>query len=152
MSKTSIKKSLLFHCTEIIQTKVMLLQKMMSDAQASANKATKSSAGDKFETSRAMMQAQRDQYAKQFSNAILLRTQLSQIDPEQIFDKVQLGSVVKTPLANYFISISAGRLTVGGEKFYAISPQAPLAKLLLTKSTGDKVIFNNKAIEILEVF
>ena len=130
----------------------MLLQKMMSDAQASANKETKSSAGDKFETARAMMQAQRDQYAQQLSNAILLRTQLSQIDTEQIFEKVQLGSVVKTPLANYFISISAGRLSVGEEKYYAISPQAPLAKILLSKSVGDTIIFNNKEIEILEVF
>jgi len=69
-----------------------------------------------------------------------------------LFDKVTFGAVVKTRLANYFIAISAGRVEVEGQKFYVISPQAPLAQEILQKKAGDTFTFNDKEIKILEVF
>ena len=67
-------------------------------------------------------------------------------------DKIGFGSVVKTSFGNYFISISAGRVIVDDQKFFAISPQAPLAQLFLQKQTGDLVNFYDQDIKILEVF
>ena len=62
------------------------------------------------------------------------------------------GSVVITDQGNYFISISAGRLLVDEKKYFAISPQTPLAKEFLQKKAGDTATFNDKPIRILEVF
>ena len=148
----AIKKSLLFQCAELMNEKVGVLGKMTSDMQESANNETKSSAGDKFETGRAMMHMERDKYARQLNQATHVRDQLRRIDPEKIFDKVTFGAVVKTRLANYFIAISAGRIEVEGEKFYVISPQAPLAQEILQKKAGDTFVFNEKEIKILDVF
>lgn len=148
----AIKKSLLFQCAELIQDKIDVLQKMTTDIQDSANNETKSSVGDKYETGRAMMQQEKDKYNIQLNRAINVRNQLRRIDPEKKYDTVSFGAVVKTRLANYFISISAGRIEVEGQKFYVISPQAPLAQELMQKTSGDTFIFNDQEMKILEVY
>lgn len=147
----AIKKSLLFQCAELIQEKIDVLEKMTADIQDSANNETKSSAGDKYETGRAMMQQERDKYAVQLEQAKLVRAHLNRIKPEVTFGQVAFGAIVRTTLANYFIAISAGRMEVEGQKYYVISPQAPLAKLLLQKTSGDTFVFNDKEMKILEV-
>ena len=152
MSKTEIKKSLVSQSKAIIQEKIDVLSKMMGDAQDSANNESKSSAGDKFETGRAMMHMERDKYARQLHQAKQLRNRLNLIKPELLYEHVRFGSVVKTRLANYFIAISAGRIEVAGQKFYSISPEAPLAQQFLKKRAGDTVLFNDREMEILEVF
>ncbi|MFK7809172.1 MAG: 3-oxoacyl-ACP synthase [Saprospiraceae bacterium] len=152
MDKTTIKQQLLDQCLEYIQDRMDVSEKMMQSAQDSANNETKSSAGDKFETGRAMMHAERDNHAQQLSRSILIKSQLNTIKPTVLFDKATFGSVVKTSLGNYFIAISAGRIMIDDGKYFAISPQAPLAKEMLQKSVGDKLTFNDSEIKILEVF
>ncbi len=152
MKKSTIKHSLLRQCTNYIQQRIDVSEKKMSDAQHSANNETKSSAGDKYETGRAMMQMERDNFAQQLSNSIFVKAQLDRIDPDQQFERAAFGSVVRTSAGNYFIAISAGRVMVEEERFFAISPQAPLAKEMIQKKAGDHIRFNEKDIRILEVF
>ena len=152
MEKHEIKQILLEEASELIEEKIAVFQKMMNDAQESANNETKSSAGDKFETGRAMMHLEKEKNAKQLSEARRLEMFLSQIKPERLFDQVAFGAVVETDGGNYFISIAAGRLVVEGKKYYAISPQAPLAIELMKKKKGDVVSFNDKPLKILDVF
>jgi transcription elongation GreA/GreB family factor len=152
MTNAQIKDALLQQCAEYIQQRIHVSEKMMDDAQESANEDTKSSAGDKFETGRAMMHMERDNHAQQLSKSIFIKNQLDLINPEKTYEKVTFGAVVRTTLGNYFIAIAAGRIKVGTEKFYAISPQAPLAKEMLQKRKGDRLEFNDSEIKILDVF
>ncbi|MFK8006105.1 MAG: 3-oxoacyl-ACP synthase [Saprospiraceae bacterium] len=152
MDKYEIKQALLEEVEELIDQKIAVFQKMMNDAQDSANNETKSSAGDKFETGRAMMHIERDKNAQQLSEARKLELFVSQIKTDKIFDKVAFGSVVQTDFGNYFISIAAGRIVVDEKKYFAISPQAPLAREMMQKEKGDTIAFNDKPIKILDVF
>ena len=152
MDKLAIKQFLVDQCTEFIQQRIDLSEKMMNDAQDSANNETKSSAGDKFETGRAMMQAERDKSARQLSEAMKVKMQLDRLKRIGLSDQVAFGSVVVTDWGNYFISISAGRIQAAGQKYFAISPQAPLAREFMQKKAGDAVSFNDREIKILEVF
>lgn len=152
MDKYEIKQALLEEVEELIYQKISIFQKMMDDAQDSANNETKSSAGDKFETGRAMMHNERDKNAQQLSEARKLELFLSQIKADRVFDRVAFGSVVQTDFGNYFISIAAGRILVDGKKYFAISPQAPLAKEMMRKEKGDTITFNDKPVKILDVF
>ncbi len=152
MDKFEIKQALLEEVEELIYQKIAVFEKMMNDAQDSANNETKSSAGDKFETGRAMMHIERDKNAKQLSEARKLEMFLSQIKADRVFDRVAFGSVVQTDFGNYFISIAAGRIMVDGKKYFAISPQAPLAKEMMQKEKGDTINFNDKPVKILDVF
>ncbi len=148
---TEIKRRLLDLCRHHIGQRIQLAEKMMNDAQDSANHETKSSVGDKYETGRAMMQSERDKHARQLAEAIQVEQLLERIQPEAQHQRVQLGSLVRTDFGEYFISISAGRLPVGDKKYYAISPATPLASAMLGKQKGETFSFNDKQMAILEV-
>ena len=50
------KDELYKKCVQIIENQILLAQQGIENAQQAANEETKSSAGDKYETTRAMMQ------------------------------------------------------------------------------------------------
>jgi transcription elongation GreA/GreB family factor len=152
LDQIAIKQSLIEQCEEFVQQKIDVSEKLMNEAQESANDETKSSAGDKFETGRAMMHAERDKSAQQLSEAIKVKMKLDILKRTASSDKIAFGSVVMTSFGNYFISISAGRVIVDDEKYFAISPQAPLAQVFLQKKASDTIEFNDRKIKILEVF
>lgn len=54
----------------------------------------------------------------------------------------QLGSLVITNKARFYISVSLGEFFFGGERFYAISEESPMAKIMQGKKVGDEFILN----------
>ena len=112
---------------------------------------TKSSAGDKHETGRAMLQLEREKAGHQLAEIEKTKQILSKINTESTSKNIGLGSVVYTTTSNYFISISAGELKVDGEMFYAISASTPIGQLLLGKSIGDEVVFRNMSFKITKI-
>ena len=120
----------------------------MLTAQESANSETKSSAGDKYETGRAMAQEERNRNAVQLQQALQLQGELARISPELASDAVRPGALVHTSIGRFYISISAGKLTVDGQDYFAVSAAAPVAAALAGKHAGEEVMFNGKKIRI----
>ena len=58
---------------------------------------------------------------------------------------VQLGSLVITNKARFYISVSLGEFFYEGDRFYAISEESPMAKILFGKKAGDSFVLNNIA-------
>src|SRR5947207_1656163 len=129
MNSSDLKKQLHERCVAIVKQRMADAKLAMDAAQESANQEEKSSAGDKYETGRAMAQIARDQAAQQLDEALKLKNALDQINPSTSSVKVVLGSLVITNLNQFYISISAGKLEVNGDAFIAISPQSPMGKL-----------------------
>jgi transcription elongation GreA/GreB family factor len=123
----------------------------MTSAQEAANSEEKSSAGDKYETGRAMAQIARDQAAQQLDEALKLKAVLEQINPALSSPRIGLGSLVITDNNRFYISISAGELEVDGIKYFAISPQSPVGKLLMSRKENDVILFLKKEQKILKV-
>ncbi len=124
----------------------------MEQAQESANNDDKSSAGDKYETGRAMSHIERDNAAYQLSVALDDRSQFMGIDCEKLYDKVDNGAVVQSGDMLYFLATGLGVLSFEGMKVVALSPKAPLSALLRGKVKGETVTLNGKAITLSEVF
>ena len=116
----------------------------MQNAQDSANEETKSSAGDKYETGRAMAQIERDRHAQLFDQLRQERAVLDRIDPDFVFQRVGLGALVTTSVGAFFVSVSAGMVVVEGQKVIAMSPQSPLGASLMGKQAGDSFLFQQK--------
>lgn len=74
----------------------------MQAAQASANEESKSSAGDKYETARAMGQLDRDMYARQYEQARQERVLIERIEPLHTPLHVSLGALV-TQVWDFFL-------------------------------------------------
>lgn len=122
------------------------MQKAIGIAQASANEETKSSAGDKYETGRAMMQLEIEKNTVQLSEALKLKQALAAIDPIKSTTVVQPGSLVVTNQYNYYIAISAGQLKIGDKVYFAISPGSPIGMQLTGLSVGETFVFNSKVL------
>ncbi len=147
----NIKKSLYNQCFNFIEARFQTVQNTINEIQISLTSETKSSAGDKHETGRAMLQLEREKAGNQLAEIQKVKENLSKIDLTKSSKKVGLGSVVYSSQSNYFIAISAGELTVENHKFYAISPNTPIGQLLIGKSVGDAIKFREQDFNITQV-
>ncbi|MCF7568760.1 3-oxoacyl-ACP synthase [Sabulilitoribacter arenilitoris] len=148
----SLKEKLYIQCVEFVDNRFQTIQNTINEIQESLQSETKSSAGDKHETGRAMLQLEREKAGNQLSEISKIKEALIKIDISKSSKNIGLGSVVYTTKANYYLAISAGELEVDNNKFYAISPNTPMGKLLIGKSVGDEVVFRGQDFIIIEVF
>ena len=116
----------------------------MKDAQATANNEEKSSAGDKYETSRAMSHLEKDMHAKQLSSNIKEIEYLLSFDCNKLYNSAQKGSLVNCKTISFFIAAGFGKLIFENKIIFLLSPGAPVSKILSGKKTGDAIIFNKE--------
>ncbi|MFC0603487.1 3-oxoacyl-ACP synthase [Winogradskyella pulchriflava] len=138
-------------CQEYVNNRLETIKSTINDIEQGLNSETKSSAGDKHETGRAMLQLEREKAGQQLAEVQKLQELLQKIDLEKQFTKVALGSIVETSGLNYFIAISSGELTINDKKYYAISPVTPIAKQLLSKKVGDSIHFRSSTFVINKI-
>lgn len=138
-------------CKEHLEVKTSALKQAMRELSADLENESKSSAGDKYETGREMINIEWNKLSGQLNEYQKLTKVLNRIDVEQTSNKIALGSVVKTETANYFLAIPAGTLKVGNDSYYAVGILAPVSKALLGKKTGDTFMLNAKTVEIKSV-
>jgi len=147
----SVKEELYKLCLLFVEERLSTVKNTISDIQKSLLSETKSSAGDKHETGRAMLQLEREKAGQQLAEIQKVKETLSKINVSKTNKMVSLGSVAYTTQANYFIAISVGELKVDDEVFYAISPSTPIGKLMLGKSLGDTISFRGSNFTIKKV-
>lgn len=147
----NIKAELYNYCLSIIEGKLNTINSVFDSAQASANNETKSTAGDKHDTARAMAHLESEKNAKQLVEINKLKRVLPYLKDYKQSNKAELGSLVNTNTGNYYLSISLGKLTLNAKDYFLISAVTPIGKLLIGKSIGDSVSFNGKSIEILGI-
>ncbi len=151
MDTNPIKQQLYDFCQTYAKDRVTRLQTQMATLQESLFSETKSSAGDKHETGRAIMQLERERLGQQLAVAEALTQALTKVNINPLKGPIGLGSLVRTNKANYFLAISAGECHAEGGLVYCISPNTPIGGFLLGKSVGDVFVFNDKEITVLEV-
>ncbi|SFD70032.1 3-oxoacyl-ACP synthase [Spirosoma endophyticum] len=145
------KEALLALCQHYVQQRIDTAKEAMQAVQESANSESKSSAGDKYETGRAMAQLERDRHAQLLAEAMKLNQELSRLNIDKPYDSIQPGSLVITNRGAFFISISAGKLTFEGNDYFAVSAASPIATVLAGKKIGDSATFNKLTYQILQV-
>ncbi|MDG5491013.1 GreA/GreB family elongation factor [Psychroserpens sp. SPM9] len=148
---SSLKQTLFKQCQQFVDGRLNAIQQTINEIQESLTSETKSSAGDKHETGRAMLQLEREKAGQQLAEIQKLNELLSKIDLSKSSNTIGLGSLIFTTQAHYFIIISAGQLQAQDQQFYAISANTPIAKLLLGKQAGDLITFRNQEFKIIEV-
>tara|TARA_B100000945_G_scaffold145410_1_gene116379 strand:+ start:125 stop:568 length:444 start_codon:yes stop_codon:yes gene_type:complete len=146
-----MREKLLAKCADYVEERVSRLQSSIKDLEHDLGNETKSSAGDKYETSREMMNTEINKLQNQLQSFKKLKEVLAVIENRKASTTVQLGSIVKTDAANYFISIPVGEIKVEEEKFYAIGLNSPIGKLFLGKQEGEQFIFQQKEFSIKKI-
>ncbi len=151
MKLVQLKPLVYAACKNVIEERLSLAKAAMNEAQASANQEEKSSAGDKYETGRAMAQLERDKAATQVAEALKMREAFDRIKPDKNSTSVEMGSLVQTDQAYYFIGVAVGKLTINEIECLAISTASPIGQMMIGKKPGDSISFNKQTFFIREV-
>lgn len=150
--KIEFKENLKTFCTVALTKRVDTILEAMKSSQESANNETKSSAGDKHETGRAMSQLENEMNGKQLLEINTELNAVNQVDVSKINHKAIIGSVVVCKHATFFILTGIGVQTINNNKVVFLSPKSPLALKLKEARSGEKFDFNKIKFEVLEVF
>ena len=151
MLELKIKEALFNQCQSFVNKRLQTVEAVLSSNQKALQSETKSSAGDKHETGRAMLQLEMEKAGQQLAGITQMKVVLSKIDILKTSKNACLGSVIITAKVSYFLSISAGQLIVADKSYFAISVSSPIGKLLLGKQEKDVISFNGKTIVINEI-
>ena len=152
LEKLAFKNSLKRWALDHIGRRINASSQAMEQAQQAANSEEKSSAGDKYETGRAMGHLQKDMHARQLAESVKELATLHAVQTEPLCHEGRTGALLQADDVAFFISAGLGKQSIDGKTILFLSPLAPLAKLLEKKKPGDKVLFNQKDLVIRDVF
>lgn len=136
-------------CQDLVKNRLETIQKTINSNKVALESETKSSAGDKHETGRAMLQLEIEKAGKQFSSIQNMMRTLQLVNLEKS-DTIRLGSLIITNKGNYFLATSVGIVQIDNKDFYVVSTSSPIGQLLLGKKKGMSIFFNNE-IKIIDV-
>ena len=138
-------------CRAQVAQKHKTIQDKIKGIVASLDDATKSSAGDKHETTRAMLQIDREQAGERLAEIEKTLEVLYKIDITSPAIHAHLGSLVTTNHGRFFLSISLGALQHENISFFCIGLQTPIGTLLLGKQEGDSFMFRDTTYTISNI-
>lgn len=148
----AFKEEIVDACKKYIQNRMQVAEQAMKAAQESANSEEKSSAGDKYETGRAMSQIDRDRNAKQLAEAKEELNQLLKIDLTVDHHEAGIGALIDCGSELLFIAAGIGVIQLADKKIIVLSPKAPLARSLAGKTKNDFVEFNGRKLTIRHIY
>lgn len=148
---SDIKDILLNKCLEVIRERIKSAEQAIVSAKEASQDDTKSSAGDKYETTREMMQQEISRNESQLFESRKLEHTLMQLPKTSNTDIVQNGSLVYTTIGNFFISAGAGQFEVDGLNYFTISAVSPLGRALAGTKRDGEVDFKGRQYQIKEI-
>jgi hypothetical protein len=148
----ALKIKLHEHCIALLEERIAGAEKAMHQAQESANSEDKSSAGDKYETGRAMSQIARDMNAKQLKTAQDDLKELKKCNPAKTINIAGKGALIFSdngPLI--YVASGIGLIGFDAYKIAVISAQSPLAAELMNKKPGDTFQMQQQVFRIMNI-
>ncbi|MBB6499968.1 hypothetical protein HDF25_002112 [Pedobacter cryoconitis] len=146
-----LKAKLYQSCMDFILQRINTAETALQQAQEASNDDTKSSAGDKFETTREMMQQDIARNKGLLLDARQNLALLSSLEEAVQGDTAKNGSLVYTSNGIFYISISVGQLKIDEQQIFAISAVSPIGQLLTGKKAGESFSFNKNEYTIQRI-
>jgi transcription elongation GreA/GreB family factor len=150
MPDHAFKQKLFAKCLEILDGKISALQSALKELTEGAQNDSKSSAGDKHETSRAMMQIEQENISRQLDELLRERNELALVDISSS-SVVKKGSLIKTNHGYLFLSVAIGKVITDSNDVIVLSPQSPLGRKLTGLTAGSSAEVNGVQYRIDEI-
>ena len=144
-----LQQILFDYCKNTLQTKLERLEEQKNELQKALSTESKSTAGDKHETGRAMIQLERERLGEQIQKTEQDFRRLLPLQKGIKREIVSVGSVVTTDKASYYIALSLGTFEHKGVCYYCVSAKSPIGKIVLGKKVKDQIEFNGSVHTIL---
>jgi transcription elongation GreA/GreB family factor len=146
-----IKNALLDNCIKYVKERINTAESALEDNRAGLELDSKSSAGDKYETAREIVQQEVIRNELLLTEAHAMEAVLSRINVDNSFTTIQNGSLAITNHGSFFFAIAVGKVEINKKDYFIISISSPLGQAFKDKQAGDKVVFNGKTYQIKDV-
>jgi hypothetical protein len=146
-----LKAALVNHCLSILMNRAASADKQLQDLKEDLQGESKSSAGDKHETGRAMVQLEMEKLADQRKDLQLMLDKWSQIDFSTPDSRVKVGSLVVTNSGIFLLAVALGTTMFEAENVVVLSSLSPLAQQLIGKTINDEIKLNNHLYKIIAI-
>ena len=130
-------------CRQIVNDKISFLKQTILELKEGGENDAKSSAGDKHETARAMLQGEQEKLSHQLSEVLLQKLVFEKINPAIQTQRIAIGSLIKTDKGYLFIAAALGKINVDNTDVITLSPQSPLGEKLMGLLAGETASINN---------
>lgn len=144
MNLSAVKGAVYKKCSKIISEKLKQLHDAYSETREALLSEAKSTAGDKHETGRAMIQLEQEKMGRQLQETLKLKSMLERVPVQHNFERIQSGALVQMNDDLYFIAVGLGKVDIEGFEVFVIAPTSPLAQVILGKEKGFSVKFHDK--------
>ena len=146
-----IKSKVYNSCINLITDKITASNRAFKEITEEAKTDSKSSAGDKHETSRALMQIEQEKISRQLQNMLDQKKQLEKIKIDQQSDKIIPGSLILTNQGYFFLSVSIGTIAMDDTRVFVLSSSSPLGAKLIGLKKGDSTDINGTKYIIMDI-
>ena len=150
-----LKIQILHHCLERAEQRSRDLKEQLADLENSLSGETKSSVGDKHETTRAKIHTAIDQMRLSLASAQSDLTTLKACQEITTTDVIVFGSFVRTSNGYFLIACGWGKLDIvltdSRIMVFSISVDAPLFQKMKGLSANNQFKFNNNTFDIISV-
>lgn len=145
------KKKIYDHCLALVNEKLANLHQAFTESREALQSEAKSTAGDKHETGRAMIQLEQEKMGRQLQETEKLKTMLQRVPFDKSFISVQSGAVVETDNGLFFVAVGIGQLKIEDQEVFVLAPSSPLAQAMLGKKAGEKFQFRGSENQVQSV-
>lgn len=150
MDKKALKQELYEACLKLQTKKIRQIEETMAEAQQSADEDDQSK--DMYDATRMLILNKRDMYGQQLAIEVDQMETLHKLDAKAEHTVVEFGAVAITDDQKVFVAIGLGKVQVGDENFFVISPKVPFFHSIRGLKKGSTFEFRGKKNKILDVF
>jgi len=150
--RAAFKKELIDYLIDFTNNKIFEVTSELNAVQSSANSETKSTAGDKYETARAMAMLEKEKLSSQLNVLSKQLQSLNSISLNNQHNEIKNGSLINTNYGRFLVVTAIGKVIFNEQEIFVISPMAPLVQSLLSKKKGETVNFQNRRYSVIDVY
>ncbi len=145
-----MKQALLEHIESTLREKERSYLKALESLKEDLSSASKSSAGDKHETGRAMVHLEQEKLGKQILNTQKELKTLQMMKQSQS-GSVALGSLITTNGPIFLLGIGLGIIQFKQKQIVCVSMLSPIAQNLSQLRIGDSFNFGKQTVSIKDI-
>jgi transcription elongation GreA/GreB family factor len=145
------RQKILAAITKHLEDRLKTIGLAIDDMKLARDAESKSSAGDKYETGRSMVQIEMGKLNHTLNQIKKQKRALSLVMPDKKSVQVEYGSVIETNEGVYLLAVGMGAVRVGEQEIFCISEAAPIGQALSGRTPGEQIRFKGRDILIKSI-
>ncbi|MHA8103102.1 3-oxoacyl-ACP synthase [Aquirufa nivalisilvae] len=146
--KSQLYQEIVFRLEQNIQE----AQLAYAQAKESRDSDTKSSAGDKYETGREMMQREMDKCSALVDQNRHSMQIIQHVPIHRTYESIDKGALIVTDRGSYYMLVGLGKISLEQKDYFAISPESPIGSLFLGKKVGEYILLREQKITVQGIY